>query len=90
MSTEKQMSEKRNETDLLAPIPIYLILNDQGGGVMSTDSNVTMTLRAQEHGHQPIVCIALDAIYTTDKLPEIQPLPLMPTAVQVPIMQGHP
>ena len=33
-----------------------VILNDQGGGIMDTDENVTMTLRAQEHGHQPVVC----------------------------------
>jgi DNA (cytosine-5)-methyltransferase 1 len=30
-------------------------LNDQGGSVMSTTENITGTLRAQEHGHQPIV-----------------------------------
>ena len=32
-----------------------LILNDQGGGVMGVPYNVTGTLRASEHGHQPIV-----------------------------------
>lgn len=32
-----------------------LILNDQGGGVMGVSYNVTGTLRAAEHGHQPIV-----------------------------------
>lgn len=32
-----------------------LILNDQGGGVMGVSYNVTGTLRASEHGHQPIV-----------------------------------
>ncbi len=30
-------------------------LNDQGGCVMSVSENVTATLRAQEHGHQPCV-----------------------------------
>jgi DNA (cytosine-5)-methyltransferase 1 len=30
-------------------------LNDQGVSVMSTSENITSTLRAQEHGHQPIV-----------------------------------
>lgn len=34
------------------PVPI---LNDQGGGVMGVSYNVTGTLRAAEHGHQPIV-----------------------------------
>ncbi len=33
------------------PVPI---LNDQGGGVMGVSYNVTGTLRAAEHGHQPI------------------------------------
>ena len=31
------------------------VLNDQGGGVMSVSYNMTGTLRAAEHGHQPIV-----------------------------------
>jgi DNA (cytosine-5)-methyltransferase 1 len=35
--------------------PLFLILNDQGGGVMGVSYNVTGTLRAAEHGHQPIV-----------------------------------
>ena len=30
-------------------------LNDQGGSVMGVSENVTGSLRAQEHGHQPIV-----------------------------------
>lgn len=34
------------------PVPV---LNDQGGGVMGVSYNVTETLRASEHGHQPIV-----------------------------------
>ncbi len=32
-----------------------LCLNDQGGQVMSCSENVTGTLRAQEHGHQPLL-----------------------------------
>lgn len=32
-----------------------LVLNGQGGGVMGMSYNVTETLRASEHGHQPIV-----------------------------------
>lgn len=38
-------------------IPI-MILNDQGGDVMNVDDNVTSTLRAQDHGHPPVVCFA--------------------------------
>ena len=30
-------------------------LNDQGGSVMEVTEDVTATLRAQEHGHQPII-----------------------------------
>lgn len=37
---------------LFQPIPV---LNDQGRSVMDVSYNVTGTLRAQEHGHQPIV-----------------------------------
>lgn len=33
-----------------------LCLNDQGGSVMGVSEDVVGSLRAQEHGHQPIVC----------------------------------
>lgn len=33
-----------------------MILNDQGGSVMDTSEDVTATLRAQDHGHPPVVC----------------------------------
>ena len=42
-------------------VPLVLILNDQGGGVISCEKKETSpTLRAQDHGHPPIV------IYETD------------------------
>lgn len=34
-----------------------LILNDQGGAVMSVEYDVSPTLRAQDHGHPPVVLI---------------------------------
>ena len=36
-------------------MPSIICLNDQGGGVMECSENVSGTLRAQEHGHQPLV-----------------------------------
>ena len=36
-------------------VPSILCLNDQGGKVMSCSEDISGTLRAQEHGHQPIV-----------------------------------
>lgn len=36
-------------------VPSVLCLNDQGGGVMACSEDVVGTLRAQEHGHQPLV-----------------------------------
>ncbi|MDL2274078.1 DNA cytosine methyltransferase, partial [Oscillospiraceae bacterium OttesenSCG-928-G22] len=36
-------------------MPSILCVNDQGGQVMSISENVSGTLRAQEHGHQPLV-----------------------------------
>ena len=36
--------------------PTLLVLNDQGGSVMDITTNVTATLRAQEHGHPPVIC----------------------------------
>ena len=36
-------------------VPSVLCLNDQGGSVMDCTENLSGTLRAQEHGHQPLV-----------------------------------
>lgn len=36
-------------------VPSVLCLNDQGGGIMACSEDVVGTLRAQEHGHQPLV-----------------------------------
>ncbi len=36
-------------------MPSVLCLNDQGGSAMECSKDVTGTLRAQEHGHQPLV-----------------------------------
>ncbi len=35
--------------------PCLLCLNDQGGQIMSCSENISGTLRAQEHGHQPLL-----------------------------------
>ena len=35
--------------------PQVVCLNDQGGSIMSTSENETATLRAQTHGHEPVV-----------------------------------
>jgi DNA (cytosine-5)-methyltransferase 1 len=47
-------------------VPSVLCLNDQGGSVIDYSENVTGTLRAQEHGHQPLVYEnhGIDARYT--------------------------
>ena len=36
-------------------MPSVLCINDQGGKIMECSEDVTGTLRAQEHGHQPLV-----------------------------------
>lgn len=36
-----------------------IILNDQGGSILDVSADVTATLRAEEHGHQPVVCYSL-------------------------------
>ena len=53
VQTEKTgtLSTLQDQT-LFQEIPV---LNDQGGGAMSVSYNITGTLRAAEHGHQPIV-----------------------------------
>ena len=48
-------------------MPTVLCLNDQGGQLMEVTENVAGTLRAQEHGHQPLVLYdnhGKDARYT--------------------------
>ena len=50
-------------------MPSVLCLNDQGGSVMECSEDVAGTLRAQEHGHQPLVLgvyenHGIDARYT--------------------------
>ena len=48
-------------------MPSVLCLNDQGGGVMDWNEDLSGTLRAQEHGHQPLVLYenhGIDARYT--------------------------
>ena len=53
VQTEKSatLSTLQDQTSF-QPIPV---LNDQGGSVMDVSYDVTGTLRAQEHGHQPII-----------------------------------
>lgn len=47
-------------------MPSVLCLNDQGGSVMGCSEDISGTLRAQEHGHQPLVYEnhGIDARYT--------------------------
>lgn len=47
-------------------MPSVLCLNDQGGQVMELSEDISGTLRAQEHGHQPLVFEnhGVDARYT--------------------------
>jgi DNA (cytosine-5)-methyltransferase 1 len=56
-------------------VPSILCLNDQGGSQMDCSESVTGTLRAQEHGHQPVVFEnhGIDARYTgpLDKAPTV-------------------
>ena len=48
-------------------MPAVLCLNDQGGGVLDCSEEISGTLRAQEHGHQPAVLFenhGIDGRYT--------------------------
>ncbi len=47
-------------------MPSVLCLNDQGGRVMECSGDISGTLRAQEHGHQPLIFEnhGIDARYT--------------------------
>ena len=44
-------------------MPSVLCLNDQDGSIMECSENISGTLRAQEHGHQPLVLSEGPALY---------------------------
>ena len=59
-------------------------LNDQGGRVMSVSKDITATLRAEEHGHQP--CVMQSSGFCTEhstKMRRNAPLPLERVLSQV-------
>ena len=43
-----------------------VILNDQGGNVMDISNDITATLRAQDHGHPPVICLQANGIDRAD------------------------
>lgn len=57
--------------------PAVLCLNDQGGSVMGISQDVSGTLRAQEHGHQPIVTV-FDPAQITSPVNRSRPEPGKP------------
>lgn len=48
--------EGRNDSGIARPNADTIVLNDMGGQQMYVTENVTGTLRAQDHGHPPLVC----------------------------------
>ena len=42
---------------------VYVVLNDQGGDVMNISENITGTLRAEAHGHAPVVVDSEKKVY---------------------------
>lgn len=48
----KTLNSKATDAD---HVPRVIVLNDQGGAVMQVTVDMTATLRAQDHGHPPIV-----------------------------------
>ena len=57
--------------------PAVLCLNDQGGSVMGVTENVSGTLRAQEHGHNPLVTV-FDPAQVTSPVNRSRPEPGKP------------
>ena len=62
-TTDPNPSKNQGGIAIVQPI---LCLNDQGGSVMSVSEDVPGTLRAQEHGHQPAICIQGNCIDRAD------------------------
>ena len=49
-------------------MPIILVLNDMGGAVINwSKEEVSPTIRAQDHGHPPVVVIEDDETTLTEK-----------------------
>ena len=51
-----EVSDTLNAFDNTETRTPLLVLNDQGGSQMSVSEDVSLTMRAQEHGHQPLIC----------------------------------
>ena len=49
-----QMQQETKQKTLM--MKNLIVLNDQGGSVMDVSNEVTATLRAQDHGHPPVIC----------------------------------
>ena len=43
-----------------------VILNDQGGSVMDVSEDITACLRAQDHGHPPVICLNFQGSKSND------------------------
>jgi len=54
VGVSKTLNSVRSDSD---HVPCVLVLNDQGGGVMSVSYDVTSTLREQTKHHEPIVLV---------------------------------
>ncbi len=52
---DEEISPTLKGTQSGGMMPSILCLNDQGGSVMSCSEDIAGTLRAQEHGHQPLI-----------------------------------
>lgn len=59
--------EEQSQTLNAESKPAVLCLNDQGGNVMGVSHDVSGTIRAQEHGHQPTI---LDMPHACDVIQE--------------------
>ena len=49
-----------------------LVFNDQGGGRMDITEDITQTLRAEDHGHPPIILVLLQLIADCKQLKETE------------------
>ena len=52
---DEEISPTLKGTQSGGMMPAVLCLNDQGGSIMNCSEDMTGTLRAQEHGHQPLI-----------------------------------
>lgn len=70
-------------------MPSILCLNDQGGKMMGCTEDISGTLRAEEHGHQPVVLSMRQSKAETDECPDVTEMTRVCSGKQPALFENH-